>query len=74
MQLAGHLWGRALHEWSLLGTDVRKSYTQAVDALRLRLDPGSHTLAVQDFCHTSQGGDEILPEDWSAPSMAGKVC
>ena len=52
LQLAGHLRGRALQEWGILDTDTKKSYTQAVDVLRLRLDPGSRTLAAQDFRHT----------------------
>ena len=45
LQLAGHLRGRALQEWGLLDTDTKVSYKQAVEALRLRLDPGSRTLA-----------------------------
>ena len=45
LQLAGHLRGRARQEWSLLGVDVKKSYVEAMKALRLCLDPGSHRLA-----------------------------
>lgn len=41
LQLAGHLRGPARQEWGLLDADSKKSYKQAVDALRLRLDPGS---------------------------------
>ena len=58
MQLAGHLRSRALQEWELLDVDTKTSYIRAIEALRLRLDPGSRTLAVQDFRHTSQAEDE----------------
>lgn len=43
LQLASHLYGRARLEWSILGADVKKSYTEAVKALRLR------TLAAQEL-------------------------
>lgn len=62
LQLAGHLRGRALQEWGLLDSDTKKSYTQAVEALRLRLDPGSRTLAAQDFRHTAQNDDERVAD------------
>ena len=52
LQLAGHLCGRAIQEWGLLNTNTKKSYSQAIKALRLRLDPGSRTVAAQDFRHT----------------------
>ena len=58
LQLAGHLCGRARQEWNLLGINVKKSYVEAIKALRLRLDPGSRTLAAQEFHHTSQGDNE----------------
>ena len=58
MQLAGHLHGRALQEWGLLDGPSRKTYLAAVDSLRARLDPGSRTLAAQDFRHTNQREDE----------------
>ena len=54
MQLAGHLRGRALQEWGLLSTDNKQSFDVAVASLRLRVDPGSRTLAAQDFRHTKQ--------------------
>ena len=62
LQLAGHLRGRALQEWGLLNADSKRSYVQAVDALRLRLDPGSRTLAAQDFRHTSQTDEERVAD------------
>ena len=62
LQLAGHLRGRALQEWGLLDEDSKRSYVQAVDALRLRLDPGSRTLAAQDFRHTSQIDEERVAD------------
>ena len=62
LQLAGHLRGRALQEWGLLNEDSKRSYVQAVDALRLRLDPGSRTLAAQDFRHTSQTDEERVAD------------
>ena len=40
--------------------DAKRSYT--VEALRLRLDPGSHTLAAQDFWHTSQADEEKVAD------------
>ena len=44
LQLASHLCGRAL-----IDADINKSYSQAIEALHVRLDPGSQTLAAQDF-------------------------
>ena len=41
MQLAGHLWGRALREWRLLLPDERANYQAATQGLRERLDPGN---------------------------------
>ena len=62
LQLAGHLRGRALQEWELLSEEDRGSYSQAVSALRTRLDPGSKTLAAQDFRHTVQGETESVAD------------
>ena len=62
LQLAGHLCGRARQEWSLLDAEAKSSYTKAVKALRLRLDPGSRTLAAQEFCHTYQGDTEKVAD------------
>ena len=58
LHVAGHLHDRALQEWGILDTDAKKSYTQAIDALRLRLDPGSQTFAAQNFRHTLQAEEE----------------
>ena len=54
IQLAGHLKGRALQEWNLLGEDQTSGYDTAIQALRDKLDPGSKVLAGQDFRHTAQ--------------------
>ena len=62
LQLAGHLRGRALQEWSLLDEARRKTYETAVESLRVRVDPGSRTLAAQDFRHTSQGEKELVTD------------
>lgn len=62
MQLAGHLRGRARQEWSLLSDAVKVSYTEAIKALRLRLNPGSRTLAAQEFRHTSQSYNERVAD------------
>ena len=60
LQLAGHLRGRALQEWGLLDEVSKKMYSTAVESLRARLDPGSRTLAAQDFRHTRQGDNESV--------------
>ena len=73
MQLAGHLRGRALQEWSLLDREVRRSYTPAIEALRLRLDPGSRTLAAQEFRHTSQGDEEKVADFIRRPEWTFNV-
>ena len=54
LQLAGHLRKRALLEWNLLGDSEKKTLNSAVEAMRERLDPGSHSTAVQDFRHARQ--------------------
>ena len=46
----------------MLSDEDRRSYTQAVSALRARLDPGSKTLAAQDFRHTVQGEAESVAD------------
>lgn len=62
MQLAGHMRGRALQEWSLIDTESKKKYNVATTLLCTRLDPGSRTLAAQDFRHTVQREDEPVPD------------
>ena len=62
MQLAGHLRGRALQEWNLLGQESPNDFEAAVTALRERLDPGSRVLAGQDFRHTRQGEVETVAD------------
>jgi hypothetical protein len=54
LQFAGHLAGRALQEWNILGSDEKDTFSNAVEALRARLDPGSKTMAAQDFRHSAQ--------------------
>ena len=54
LQIAAHLRGRALQEWSLLDDATKTSYAQAVESLRAWLYPGSRVLAAQDFRHTKQ--------------------
>ena len=62
IQLAGHLKGRALQEWNLLGEDQISSYDIAIQALRDKLDPGSKVLAGQDFRHTAQLEGETVAD------------
>ena len=57
IQLAGHLRGRALQEWNLLG-DECLTYDAAVKALRSRLDFGSRQIAAQEFRHCAQSEGE----------------
>ena len=52
MQLAGHLKGRALQEWNLLGSEEKATFCTAVESLRARVNLGNKTLAAQNFCHT----------------------
>ena len=54
IQLAGHLRGRALQEWTLLRSTEKGSPDAVVCALWGCLDPGSRALAAQDFRHASQ--------------------
>ena len=42
----------------LLDADIKKSYSKAVGAWHVRLDPGSWILAAQDFQRSSQGDEE----------------
>ena len=58
IQLAGHLRDQALQEWNLLEDVDKKTYADATQALRSRLDPGGRALAAQDFRHTAQGEAE----------------
>lgn len=62
MQLAGHLRGRALVEWNLLGAEDKSTYSAATLALCARLDPGSKILAAQDFRHSMQKDDESVAD------------
>ena len=62
LQFAGHLRGRALQEWSLLGDEDKSSFEGAIEALREKLDPGSKAMAAQDFRHISQGDQEKVAD------------
>ena len=62
LQLAGHLRGRALQEWGLLDDASKETYQTAVESLRMRVDPGSRTLAAQDFRHLTQGEKEPVAD------------
>ena len=62
LQLAGHLRGGALQEWSLLRTAEKESLEAAINVLRGRLDPGSRALAAQDFRHASPHEGESVAD------------
>ena len=58
MQLSGYLRGRALQEWRLLPSSEQKSYSVAIEALRMQLDPGSKMVTAQEFRHSLQRSGE----------------
>ena len=60
LQLAGHLCKKALQEWGLIEESDKKTFKDVVNALRLRLDPGSKTMAAEEFRHTMQGAKESV--------------
>ena len=62
LQLAGHLRGRALQEWSLLQETEKQTVASAVEALRNRLDPGSKILGALEFKHMQQQPKEGVCE------------
>ena len=62
MQLPGHLRGKAAHEYSLLSSEEKRSFPTAVQALRVRLDPGSCTLAAQEFRNALQRDKESVSD------------
>ena len=62
IQLAGHLKGRALQEWNLIHPDQRTTFAQATEALCLRLDTASKTIAAQEFRHTAQREAETISD------------
>ena len=71
LQLAGHLRKRALQEWNLLDISDRREFSVAAKSLQDRLDPGSRTLAAQDFRHAAQQESESVMTsslDWSGLS------
>jgi len=59
MQLAGHLRGKAAREYSLV---EKQSFTTAVQALQIRLDPGSCALAAQEFRNAVQWDKESVSD------------
>ena len=62
IQLAGHLRGKALQEWSLLGAADKAVYKNATTVLKDRLDPSRKALAVQDFRHLAQKQKESVAD------------
>jgi len=62
MQLGGHLRGRARQEWDLLTDEEKATYSQAIQALRGKMEPANKALAAQDFRHISQGDQESVAE------------
>jgi len=62
VQLAGYLHGRALQEWNLLSSDDKQSFADAFQALRSRLDTGSHVLAAQDFRYSLQRDSDAVSD------------
>ena len=62
LQLAGHLRGKALQEWSLMGQAEKARYKDATVELTRRLDPGSRIMAVQDFRHAVQRETESVAD------------
>lgn len=62
LQLAGHLQGRVFWECNLIGDSDHQDYSQAVKALKGRLDPSLRTLEAQDFRHTRQREAETVTD------------
>ena len=62
MQLPGQLRGRALQEWRLLCRSEQQTYSIAIETLRTRLDPGSKTMAAEDFRHSLQRDGEVISD------------
>lgn len=62
MQLAGHLCGKAAHEYSLLSPEEKQSFTTTVQALKAQLDPGSCALAAQEFRNALQHEKESVSD------------
>ena len=46
----------------MLGRTLQQDYEAAISALRSRLDPGSKTMAAQDFRHSAQKSGECVPD------------
>lgn len=61
-QLAEHLRGKALQEWSLLNVADKAVYKNATTVLKDRLDPSRKALAVQDFRHLAQKQKEPVAD------------
>ena len=62
LQLAGHLRRRAFQEWNLLDSSDKMTVRAASTALRNRLDPGSRSMAAQDFRHATQRESETVSD------------
>jgi len=61
MQLGGHLRGKARQEWDLLA-DEKRTYSQAIQALKGKLEPTNKTLIAQHFRRIRQGDQESMAE------------
>ena len=73
LQLAGHLWGRALQKWNLILESDRNTLDEAVSSLSKRLEPANRTMAAQDFRHTVQGEKESVADFICRLEQAFKV-
>ena len=62
LQLTGHLRGRSFQEWNLIGESDLQDYSQAVKALKGRIDSGLRMLAAKDFRHTRQKEAETVTD------------
>ena len=62
IHLVGHLRGRALQEWNLLGETERSKLEVAMGALRSRLEQGSKAMAAQEFRHCLQMDGERVAD------------
>ena len=60
IQLAGHLRGKAFHEWNLLSWKEKSSYAEAVKHLQNKLVSGARIYAAQDFRRTIQEDKESV--------------
>ena len=60
IQLAGHLWKKALQEWNVLDQEDRSNYSRACQLMQAKMDPDNKAIAAQDFHHTVQEENELV--------------